>query len=220
MAIRADESPDDWVRSVMSDSRSPADWLRLLTSADADDRHRANYKLGSLTPADRQFYPELVTALRSTDDRLRFIALGGLKRLGHFPHDLLPAIRKALIDPVQAVRQTALLIASRFDPLDDEIVSRVCGILKSDPEQSVRCDAARTAGEMPATGASIIPDLVAATRDGDASVRRRAVIAIKLLGPIAGAAAARMWELSEDNSDPATRLQATAALRAMGAQLG
>jgi HEAT repeat protein len=208
---------DEWIDSVMADRRSPQSWLKLLTSEDADEQHRAKYKLGSLTPDDDHFFRVLTGGVRAPDQRVRLMSLVGLKCLGQFPPELVAVVKGALSDPVQAVRQAGLGIVSDFDVFDDDLVQLVVRLLQSDPDKWVRRDAASTAGALARKGAATLPNLIAATHDDDTSVRRGAVIAIKLLGPIGVAAASRMWELLRYDADEGVRNQAEAALRLTGA---
>jgi HEAT repeat protein len=220
MRFNAEDSPDEWVRSVMEDGRAPADWLRLLTSADPDDCHRAKYKLGSLTPEDGHFFAALLDAARQPDWRVRFMALVALKRLGRFPPELVPVVREALHDPVQAVLETAIDISPLFAELDSVMTDRVAYLLASDPNPFVRRGAAQAVGAMVAKGAKVMPHVIGATADPDLFVRTRTAIAIKLLGPLGTLAAERMFELARADPDANIRNQASAALRAMGATLG
>jgi hypothetical protein len=212
-----EDAHEEWIANVMADLRSPAEWLQLLISTDPDARHRAKYKLGSLMPGDDHFFADLMIGACATDERARFMALVGLKRLGRFTPDLAQVVKTALRDPVQAVRQTALSLAAGFDASHDDLVKLVVSLLQSDAKVWVRCDAARAAGSLAATGAATLQHLIAATYDDHVNVRRSAVIAIKLLGPSGSAAASRMWELLRDEKDASVRSQAETALQLMGA---
>ncbi len=95
----------------------------------------------------------------------------------------------------------------------EKLIERSARTLEKSRDASERREAARTLGgfEVP----EVVPPLVAALADSDASVRRQAADALWRVSEVAGAAVDALRSVLDDSS-PGVRVRAAAALEALG----
>ena len=131
------------------------------------------------------------------------LALGRLKPTA--TDGMVVLLTQALEDPVESVRQAAVVAIGEIEP-DPRLLQPVVGLLRSSDE-TIRRAAVRALLQVDSS--QWVPALVAAGRDTDAEVRQGIVAAVGEWG----AAAASPWIRERLAEDPSSGVRAEAAYR-------
>lgn len=129
--------------------------------------------------------PFLVPLSDSEQIDLRRAALGTLALIAPRPSPpILQVFLKSLKDPDRGVRAASLIGLSRYGSASPEVKQSYLEVLKSDPDETLRGNAAQLLGGE-AADEETIGALTAALSDGSEHVRQAVVASLARLGPTA-----------------------------------
>jgi HEAT repeat protein len=186
-------------------------WLKRLKSRSRKRSHEAVLVLGGLTEADAEILPDLMEALKDSDEKQRFWGTVAVGRLGVRGEAATPVLMALLDDPVVGVRQSALGALSAVAASTHwarKAVEGMMKVLKNDPSHFVRRQAAQEIGEMGEAARIALRLLVDVMyEDADDYVRVWAAIALKMLGTVAAPVGKQVREAVRSHPDKAVRSQ-------------
>jgi HEAT repeat protein len=144
---------------------------------------------------------KLADTLRTADVRNRILAASDLAHLGAAARPALPALRRALRDPIHTVSLASARALVRLDAHSVEAIESIQALMAhSDP--SVRSAAVKTLADLGRRGSAALPSLLKVLRDSDSSVRATAACAVGSVAadlPQEGVAALVALLKQEDN---------------------
>lgn len=193
-------------------ARDPAGALlaEALVSALADPNpavaRAAAAALVELVRASDGVLPLLKRALRSGTPAARIHAALALARLEPPGPALLPALVDALAAPAGDLRWSAARVLVDMGRLHGEVLGVLLGLVGAAEQPAARRMASFALRELAPDRPEAARVLVAATRDGDAAVRRAAVMALAGLLDPPREVAARLAELRDDRDSALARL--------------
>lgn len=181
---------------------------RLLRGL-ADDNPRVRrwsaFALGEMRGEAREAVADLAERIDDTDEQVRAEVLGALGGIGPEAKPALPEVTEALKDKAAHVRETA---AAALWYIDRQAAAATPVLVKglADPENDAvdRQAIMQVLGDIGANadGAiatmQVVPALAPWLRDRDPLMRYNALVALKALGPRAGAAADEIRKLKDD----------------------
>ncbi len=155
--------------------------------------------------------PDLIRQLSSNDFHIRQHAAKQLGNLGLAARDAMPALAKALHDPMPEVRTNA---GKALGQIGTPAVSELVKALK-DRDADIRTRAARSVGQAGPDAKEAVPALIEALKDKHADVRVAAVDALGEMGVDGKEAAPKLARLFHDPSGR-VREHVRVALAAIG----
>lgn len=190
--------------------------LRKLLMKESNPRLRATI-LAAIIPRMSEPMKTLITGfLKDDDPRVRANAIEALQALKN--PAVIAVLQPYLYDPHQRVRANAIKAIWEYGDFE---VSATLKEMLADKDKRQRVSAIYAIGECRLGGFQ--KHVLAALKDGDADIRRNALIAIRKMS--AGAQSPALAAMAEsiqpliDDQEPAVRLQAVSALEAtMGAE--
>src|SRR5262249_27024446 len=138
--------------------------VRLLKSADLEERIQAAQALGALAANAEPAIPELVKAL---DDRSTFVRAEVVRALEKVGPAAVPALAEALGNSSENVRISAARALSGMGAAAVPVVPKLGRVLRHDKSRFVRWEAAATLGELGRVAQAALPALEAALHDKD-----------------------------------------------------
>ncbi len=186
----------------------------LQTGATAEVRWTAAEMLAALGPDAESAHPVLLSALQDKDTHIQAVAAAAIPKVST-PADLaIPSLIPLL------KREHAAIAARAISEYHGQAAPAIPALVEllNDTSQSTeaRWNAARTLGKIGPPAVDIVPALIVATHDGEATIREHAVEAIGDIGP---SAVDGIPALIDALDDPATRVRrdAVRSLSYMGA---
>jgi HEAT repeat protein len=193
------------------------DWVKLLKSADAEERAKAVHALGEMRGFARVAVPSLIAALRDTDAGVRCQTATALGNMGFAATPALPALAAALQDKERSVRAAAADALRRLGPRSNLVVAAMLQALK-DPDEQVGESVALFCWHGLYRGAVVgIPAMIDGLADSEAHVRKWAAFGLSRIGPEARAAVPALIKALRDESEE-VRKDAAGALAYIGPQ--
>jgi HEAT repeat protein len=131
----------------------------------------------------------------------------------------MPALTKALQDSSKSVRVAAAVALTNLltPPAADDVPLLVSILKQQDPEASVF--GARALAKLGKLAKAAVPDLMEATKNADAGVRREAINSLAAIGPDAKTVVPLYLAALKDPSDSGVRQSALLALGQLGKDL-
>jgi len=165
---------------VRSINKPVAALVADLIGPDAGRRHKASLALGRTHPSDGDAVPGLVVAVGNADARVRFWAATALLGIGPGAAGAVPALVGLMADPEPGVRQVAAeAVAAIGVPAATEALPALVALLRSDPEPTVRANAALALGDLAEACPEAVEHLTSALGDPDRKVRHQAAVALR-----------------------------------------
>jgi internalin A len=190
--------------------KTPAELLRVMQdpAATAADRHLAAAALGKTDGAAvAQVVPQLIAALTTGDDQVRFAAVMVLERLGAKASDAKPALIQATADFDPRVRQFAIRALSPMGP--DAAAVAAFSTAARDANAEVRNEAFGALRFQQVAGAEALITLLG---DDDADVRCRAASELSRLPSHVDRSGGPLRRVLAEDHDPRARGEALTAL--------
>ncbi|HVH20629.1 MAG TPA: HEAT repeat domain-containing protein [Myxococcota bacterium] len=154
----------------------------------------------------------LGAALRGSDPRARLFAALAIGRLGPPPLKLLPALVDALALADGDLRFAAARLLVDLGRLEPEVLGMLCALVAGGERPEVRRMAVFALRELAPDREETARALVAASRAGDAALRRAALASFAALRDPDAGVFARLSEAMAAEADPAARALAAGAL--------
>jgi hypothetical protein len=154
----------------------------------------------------------LGAALRGPDPRARLFAALAIGRLGPPPLRLLPALVDALALADGDLRFAAARLLVDLGRTEPEVLGMLCALVSGDERPEIRRMAVFALRELAPDREETSRALVAASRAGDAALRRAALASFAALRDPDAAVFARLCEAMAGDADPAARALAAGAL--------
>ncbi|HEX4124263.1 MAG TPA: HEAT repeat domain-containing protein [Tepidisphaeraceae bacterium] len=160
-----------------------------------------------------QVLNDAIGKLEDDDPNVRFRAVTKLYSLGPAAKASVPSLIARLDDPAPANRSLSASVLAKVEPGSKRVAAALVAQCEREQHQSVQIEIVRALSEYP--GGETAKILAGALTSRDSSMRRWAVIALKLLGSGAKEAAPALEKLLETESDQDIKGQATIALKKM-----